>query len=156
MPLYDAIWQAFAVLLPVKSVGVMGDGRTYDHVCALRAVTSTNGMTADYFPIPHDYLGWVATRLINEVCAAPTASSMTSPTSPPAPSSGSEGGFRSYPKTNSNPDFPQSQRLAAREGRFDYLLVGSTGVSEPLPAAEPRLGRRTARTFPLLPPPQKN
>jgi GMP synthase (glutamine-hydrolysing) len=65
--LYDAIWQAFAVLLPVKSVGVMGDGRTYDHVCALRAVTSTDGMTADYFPFPHEFLGRVATRLINEV-----------------------------------------------------------------------------------------
>ena len=64
--LYDAIWQAFAVLLPVKSVGVMGDGRTYDHVCALRAVTSTDGMTADYFPFPHDFLGRVATRIINE------------------------------------------------------------------------------------------
>jgi GMP synthase (glutamine-hydrolysing) len=65
--LYDAIWQAFAVLLPVKSVGVMGDGRTYDHVCALRAVTSTDGMTADYFPFPHEFLGRVATRIINEV-----------------------------------------------------------------------------------------
>jgi GMP synthase (glutamine-hydrolysing) len=65
--LYDAIWQAFAVLLPVKSVGVMGDGRTYDFVCALRAVTSTDGMTADYFPFPHDFLGRVATRIINEV-----------------------------------------------------------------------------------------
>jgi GMP synthase (glutamine-hydrolysing) len=65
--LYDAIWQAFAVLLPVKSVGVMGDYRTYDHVCALRAVTSTDGMTADYFPFPHDFLGRVATRIINEV-----------------------------------------------------------------------------------------
>jgi GMP synthase (glutamine-hydrolysing) len=65
--LYDAIWQAFAVLLPVKSVGVMGDGRTYDHVCALRAVTSTDGMTADYFPFPHEFLGRAATRVINEV-----------------------------------------------------------------------------------------
>jgi GMP synthase (glutamine-hydrolysing) len=65
--LYDAIWQAFAVLLPVKTVGVMGDGRTYDHVCALRAVTSTDGMTADYYPFPHDFLGRTATRIINEV-----------------------------------------------------------------------------------------
>ncbi|WP_119459627.1 glutamine-hydrolyzing GMP synthase [Rhodospirillaceae bacterium SYSU D60014] len=65
--LYDAIWQAFAVLLPVKTVGVMGDARSYDHVCALRAVTSTDGMTADYYPFPHDFLGRVATRIINEV-----------------------------------------------------------------------------------------
>ena len=65
--LYDEIWQAFAVLLPVKTVGVMGDARTYDHVCALRAVTSTDGMTADYFPFPHEILGRTATRIINEV-----------------------------------------------------------------------------------------
>ncbi len=65
--LYDAIWQAFAVLLPVKTVGVMGDTRSYDHVCALRAVTSTDGMTADYYPFPHKLLGRVATRIINEV-----------------------------------------------------------------------------------------
>ena len=65
--LYDTIWQAFAVLLPVKTVGVMGDSRTYDHVCALRAVTSTDGMTADYFQFPHDVLGRMATRIINEV-----------------------------------------------------------------------------------------
>jgi len=65
--LYDAIWQAFAVLLPVKTVGVMGDTRSYDHVCALRAVTSTDGMTADYYPFPHELLGHVATRIINEV-----------------------------------------------------------------------------------------
>jgi GMP synthase (glutamine-hydrolysing) len=65
--LYDTIWQAFAVLLPVRSVGVMGDGRTYDRVLALRAVTSSDGMTADYFPFPHEFLGRVATRLINEV-----------------------------------------------------------------------------------------
>jgi GMP synthase (glutamine-hydrolysing) len=65
--LYDAIWQAFAVLLPVKTVGVMGDGRTYDNVCALRAVTSTDGMTADYYPFPHEFLGRAATRIINEV-----------------------------------------------------------------------------------------
>ena len=65
--LYDAIWQAFAVLLPVRTVGVMGDGRSYDYACALRAVTSTDGMTADYYPFAHDFLGRVATRIINEV-----------------------------------------------------------------------------------------
>jgi GMP synthase (glutamine-hydrolysing) len=65
--LYAAIWQAFAVLLPVQSVGVMGDARSYDFVCALRAVTSTDGMTADYFPFPHEFLGRTATRIINEV-----------------------------------------------------------------------------------------
>ncbi len=65
--LYDEIWQAFVVLLPVKSVGVMGDGRTYEYVCALRAVTSTDGMTADYYPFEHEFLGKVATKLINEV-----------------------------------------------------------------------------------------
>ena len=65
--LYDEIWQAFAVLLPVRTVGVMGDARTYDWVCALRAVTSTDGMTADYYPFEHAFLGRVATRIINEV-----------------------------------------------------------------------------------------
>ncbi|GAB5389317.1 MAG: glutamine-hydrolyzing GMP synthase [Alphaproteobacteria bacterium] len=65
--LYDAIWQAFAVLLPVRSVGVMGDARTYEHVCALRAVTSTDGMTADFYPFDAHFLGQVATRIINEV-----------------------------------------------------------------------------------------
>lgn len=65
--LYDAIWQAFAVLLPVQTVGVMGDARTYDSVCALRAVTSTDGMTADYYPFDHAFLGRAATRIINEV-----------------------------------------------------------------------------------------
>jgi GMP synthase (glutamine-hydrolysing) len=65
--LYDAIWQAFAVLLPVKTVGVMGDDRTYDYVCALRAVTSTDGMTADSYPFSHEFLSRVATRIINEV-----------------------------------------------------------------------------------------
>ena len=65
--LYDAIWQAFAVLLPVGTVGVMGDGRTYDYVCALRAVTSTDGMTADSYPFDHAFLARVATRIINEV-----------------------------------------------------------------------------------------
>jgi GMP synthase (glutamine-hydrolysing) len=65
--LYDRIWQAFAVLLPVRSVGVMGDGRTYDNVLALRAVTSTDGMTADFYQFPMDFLGRTATRIINEV-----------------------------------------------------------------------------------------
>jgi GMP synthase (glutamine-hydrolysing) len=65
--LYDAIWQAFAVLLPVRSVGVMGDARTYDYVCALRAVTSSDGMTADSYPFDHDFIAGVATRIINEV-----------------------------------------------------------------------------------------
>ncbi|MFL9828147.1 glutamine-hydrolyzing GMP synthase [Rhodoplanes sp. SY1] len=65
--LYDDIWQAFAVLLPVKTVGVMGDGRTYDYVVALRAVTSTDGMTADFYPFDMKFLGHAATRIINEV-----------------------------------------------------------------------------------------
>src|SRR5271169_1268816 len=65
--LYDKIWQAFAVLLPVRTVGVMGDGRTYDSVCALRAVTSVDGMTADFFPFDMSFLARTATRIINEV-----------------------------------------------------------------------------------------
>ncbi|MBW4090076.1 MAG: glutamine-hydrolyzing GMP synthase [Proteobacteria bacterium] len=65
--LYDAIWQAFAVLLPVRTVGVMGDGRTYDHACALRAVTSSDGMTADVFPFDPGFLSRVAGRIVNEV-----------------------------------------------------------------------------------------
>jgi GMP synthase (glutamine-hydrolysing) len=65
--LYDDIWQAFAVILPVKTVGVMGDYRTYDHVVGLRAVTSTDGMTADFYPFDMAFLGRVATRIINEV-----------------------------------------------------------------------------------------
>jgi len=65
--LYDQIWQAFAVLLPVQSVGVMGDARTYENVLALRAVTSRDGMTADWFPFPHDVLARISTRIINEV-----------------------------------------------------------------------------------------
>lgn len=65
--LYDEIWQAFAVILPVKTVGVMGDGRTYDFVVGLRAVTSTDGMTADFYPFDMKFIGNVATRIINEV-----------------------------------------------------------------------------------------
>jgi GMP synthase (glutamine-hydrolysing) len=65
--LYDEIWQAFAVLLPVRSVGMSGEERTYEHVTALRAVTSRDGMAADWFPFPHDVLGRISTRIINEV-----------------------------------------------------------------------------------------
>jgi GMP synthase (glutamine-hydrolysing) len=65
--LYDVIWQAFAVLLPVRTVGVMGDGRSYDYACALRAVTSMDGMTADFYPFTPDFLSRVANRIVNEV-----------------------------------------------------------------------------------------
>jgi GMP synthase (glutamine-hydrolysing) len=65
--LYDDIWQAFAVLLPVRTVGVMGDFRTYDYVVGLRAVTSTDGMTADFYQFDMNFLGTVATRIVNEV-----------------------------------------------------------------------------------------
>jgi GMP synthase (glutamine-hydrolysing) len=65
--LYDDIWQAFAAILPMRTVGVMGDGRTYDYALALRAVTSVDGMTADYYPFSHDFLSETATRIINEV-----------------------------------------------------------------------------------------
>ena len=65
--LYDDVWQAFAVLLPVQSVGVMGDERTYENVCAVRAVTSVDGMTADWAHLPHDFLGHVSNRIVNEV-----------------------------------------------------------------------------------------
>ena len=65
--LYDEIWQAFVTILPVRTVGVMGDARTYDYACALRAVTSVDGMTADYYPFEHNFLAETATRIINEV-----------------------------------------------------------------------------------------
>jgi GMP synthase (glutamine-hydrolysing) len=65
--LYADIWQAFAVFLPVRSVGVMGDFRTYENVVALRAVTSTDGMTADWYPFPHEVLARISSRIINEV-----------------------------------------------------------------------------------------
>ena len=65
--LYDTVWQAFAVLLPVQTVGVMGDERTYENVCALRAVTSVDGMTADWAHLPHEFLGRVANRIVNEI-----------------------------------------------------------------------------------------
>jgi GMP synthase (glutamine-hydrolysing) len=65
--LYDSIWQAFAALLPVRSVGVMGDARTYESTCAIRCVTSVDGMTADFAHLPHEVLGRISTRIINEV-----------------------------------------------------------------------------------------
>jgi len=65
--LYQKVWQAFAVLLPVQSVGVMGDKRTYENVLALRAVESSDGMTADWAQLPHDFLARVSNRIINEV-----------------------------------------------------------------------------------------
>jgi GMP synthase (glutamine-hydrolysing) len=65
--LYDEIWQAFAVLLPVRSVGVLGDERTYENVLGLRAVTSTDGMTADWYSFPHEVLARISTRVINQV-----------------------------------------------------------------------------------------
>ena len=64
---YDVTWQAFTVLLPISSVGVMGDERTYENVCAVRAVTSTDGMTADWARIPYEVLATVSNRIINEV-----------------------------------------------------------------------------------------
>jgi GMP synthase (glutamine-hydrolysing) len=65
--LYNSVWQAFAVLLPVRTVGVMGDERTYENVCALRAVTSVDGMTADWAPLPYDFLAHVSSRIVNEI-----------------------------------------------------------------------------------------
>ncbi|MCH8314227.1 MAG: GMP synthase (glutamine-hydrolyzing), partial [Nitrospinae bacterium] len=65
--LYDKIWQAFAVLLPIKTVGVMGDSRTYENVIAIRAVSSSDGMTADWVHLPYDLLGTLSNRIINEV-----------------------------------------------------------------------------------------
>ena len=65
--LYEKIWQAFAILLPIKTVGVMGDARSYEFVCALRAVTSSDGMTADSYPFEHKFLSHVSTRIVNEV-----------------------------------------------------------------------------------------
>jgi len=87
-PLYK-IWQSFAVLLPVMSVGVMGDMRTYAYTCAIRAVSSEDGMTADWVPLPHDVLKMISSRIVNEVKGV-TAWSMTLRRSLREPSSGSE------------------------------------------------------------------
>jgi len=65
--LYDSVWQAAAILLPVQSVGVMGDERTYENVVALRAVSSTDGMTADWSQLPYEFLGYISNRIINKV-----------------------------------------------------------------------------------------
>jgi len=65
--IYRDLWQSFAVLLPLRSVGIMGDQRTYEHVIAIRAVTSEDAMTADWAKLPHDLLGRIANRIINEV-----------------------------------------------------------------------------------------
>ena len=65
--LYDSVWQAFCVLLPIQTVGVMGDERTYENVCALRAVASVDGMTADWAKLPHDFLAHVSNRIVNEI-----------------------------------------------------------------------------------------
>lgn len=67
MGLYKNLWQSFAVLLPLKSVGIMGDQRTYEHIVAIRAVTSTDAMTADWAKLPHSLLGRISNRIINEV-----------------------------------------------------------------------------------------
>jgi len=64
---YDKVWQSFCVLLPVRSVGVMGDARTYEETCAIRAVSSIDGMTADWAPLPYELLGRMSNRIINEV-----------------------------------------------------------------------------------------
>ena len=65
--LYEKIWQAYVVLIPVKTVGVMGDGRTYDYVCSLRAVNSIDGMTADFYPFDNEFLSETSNKIVNEV-----------------------------------------------------------------------------------------
>jgi len=87
--LYTKIWQSFAVLLPVMSVGVMGDQRTYAYTCAVRAVHSEDGMTADWVPLPHEVLKTISSRIVNEVKGV-TAWCTTSPRSRREQSSGSE------------------------------------------------------------------
>ncbi len=137
--LYDAIWQAFAVLLPVRTVGVMGDARSYDFACALRAVTSTDGMTADYYPFPHDILGRAATRcgsggasVSSTKSAASTASSTTSPRSRPARSSGNDLDPSGAEKHFSPAVPPPSQRLA-RPVAFVGEQAEATGAGPAMP-----------------------
>jgi GMP synthase PP-ATPase subunit len=83
LPNYKTIWQSFAVLLPVKSVGVMGDQRTYENVCAIRSVDSIDAMTADWTRVPYDTLARISNRIINEVRASTAWSSTSAPNRPP-------------------------------------------------------------------------
>ena len=143
--LYDDIWQAFAVLLPVRTVGVMGDYRTYDYVVGLRAVTSTDGMTADFYPFDMKFIGHVATRIVNEVKGVNRV--VYDITSKPPGTIEWEWGLPGWVSATT------ARAVSESTPRCDYH---ADYVLEPLPAAEPRLGRRTALTLPLFPPPQKN
>jgi len=119
--LYESIWQSFAVLLPIKTVGVMGDFRTYENVAAVRAVQSQDGMTADWVRLPYDVLQRISTRIINEVKGS-TASRTTSPRSLRAPSSGNEELRSPPPPFGIQPprrDDPVQAADRAREEAFD-------------------------------------
>ncbi len=117
--LYDAIWQAFAVLLPVRTVGVMGDGRTYDQACALRAVTSTDGMTAEFYPFDMGFLGRVAGRIVGEVRGINRVTyDITS--KPPGRSSGSEPAVATG---RAWPDAMSLNRMEMHDGRSASRVV---------------------------------